>query len=94
MNRRIDLGRGASIAAAVAALLVTVGCNSEEEDTKTAQQAQIRCLGANECAGMSECAGGPSGNQCAGMNECMGQGWVFTATAEECEEKGGMPQQS
>lgn len=81
---------GAFIASAVASLIATTACNSDDDkDTNTDTQ-QIRCLGGNECAGMSECAGGPGGSECAGMNECMGQGWVYTHTAEECTALGGM----
>jgi uncharacterized membrane protein len=91
--RGLDLSKGALIATAVASLIATAGCNSDDEKDGTGTQAdQIRCLGGNECAGMSECAGGPGGSECAGLNECMGQGWVYTDGADECVDKGGMPE--
>lgn len=91
--RTFDLNKGALIASAVASLIATAGCNSDSDKEGAGTQAeQIRCLGGNECAGMSECAGGPAGGECAGLNECMGQGWVYADSAEECEQKGGMPE--
>ena len=91
--RALDLTKGALIASAVATLIATTGCSSDDEKDTTGTQAdQVRCLGGNECAGMSECAGGPGGSECAGLNECMGQGWVYTDSADECSDKGGMPE--
>jgi uncharacterized membrane protein len=91
--RTLGLTKGAFIASAVASLIATTGCGSDDEKDNAGTDAQqIRCLGGNECAAMSECAGGPGGSECAGMNECMGQGWVYTDSAEECTELGGMPE--
>jgi uncharacterized membrane protein len=90
--RAPTLSKGAFIATAVASLIAATGCGSDDEENADADTQQIRCLGANECAGMSECAGGPGGGECAGLNECMGQGWVYADDAEDCTERGGMPE--
>ena len=91
--RTLGLGKGVFIASAVASLIATTGCSSDDEkDTASTDTQQIRCLGGNECAGLSECAGGPGGGECAGLNECMGQGWVYTDSADDCTELGGMPE--
>ena len=92
--RTPNLIRGTSLATAVAALLLAAGCGSDDGGETGTTEAQIRCLGGNECAAMSECAGGPAGGECAGLNECAGQGWVYTETAADCEQKGGTPQQA
>ena len=47
----------------------------------------VKCVGANSCKGHSACATATS--SCKGHNACKGQGWVSTATAEECTKKGG-----
>jgi uncharacterized membrane protein len=90
--RTLNLKKGALIASAVATLIASAGCGSDDDENAGTSTQQIRCLGANECAGKSECAGGPGSNECAGMNECMGQGWVYAGDADECAELGGMPE--
>ena len=82
MNERV-------LATAVLALFGTIGCASDDDDTESTQQELVHCQGINECAGTSECASADGSNACEGMNECMGHGWI-SATAEDCEEKGGM----
>lgn len=76
------------LATAVLALFGTMGCASEDGDADDKNQEFVQCEGINECAGTSECATADGSNSCEGMNECAGHGWI-TATAEECEEKGG-----
>jgi len=81
--------RGIEIAAAMAALLATTACGSEDDgkDSGSASQS-VKCEGINECAGQSECASSDGTNSCEGMNECAGMGWI-TVPADECAEKGG-----
>lgn len=89
MDRKTNSSAGLVFASSVAALILS-GCGSDSKDDDTSsQQAQLTCLGGNECAGMSECAGGPGDSSCAGMNECMGMGWVYVESEDECEDKGG-----
>jgi uncharacterized membrane protein len=89
MDQKRNLSTGVSLASSVAALLLAgCGMDSKDDDTSS-QEAQLTCVGGNECAGMSECAGGPGDNSCAGMNECMGMGWVYVESEQECEDKGG-----
>ena len=74
---------GASLAAA-AALLLVAGCASSE---KPAQSAEVQCSGINACKGQSACKS--ASNACKGQNSCKGQGWLPTASVEECTQKGG-----
>ena len=73
---------GASIAAA-AALLLVAGCASS---TKT-QSAEVMCSGINACKGQGACKSAT--NSCKGQAACKGQGWLPTASAEECTSQGG-----
>ncbi len=74
---------GASLAAAAALLLVS-GCASYD---KSAQSAEVHCAGINACKGQSACK--TANNSCKGQNACKGQGWLPTASADECTGKGG-----
>jgi hypothetical protein len=94
MDEKINLSRGVALAGSVAALLLA-GCSDGSKDSDTSgSEAQLTCVGGNECAGMSECAGGPGGSSCAGMNECMGMGWVYVESEDECTGKGGTIKES
>lgn len=77
-------------AAALAGLLAT-GCSKSSETPKPAADkptaSKVKCEGVNTCAGHGGCAG--AGHECAGKNGCKGQGWVETASADECTAKGG-----
>jgi uncharacterized membrane protein len=89
MDQKRNLSRGASLAGTVATLLLAgCGMDSKDDDTSS-QEAQLTCLGANECAGKSECAGGPGDNSCAGMNECKGMGWIYVESEKACTDEGG-----
>ena len=76
---------GFALAAAAAALfaggLIAPTLASAAED--------VKCLGANACKGQSACSG--EHNSCKGQNACKGQGWINTASAQECSSKGGKP---
>jgi uncharacterized membrane protein len=76
-------------AAALAGLLAA-GCSKGNEAAKAEPkpaEAKVKCEGVNSCAGHGGCAG--AGHECAGKNGCKGQGWVETASADECTTKGG-----
>ena len=76
--------------AATLAGLFAAGCSKSAETAKPADKptaSKVKCEGANACAGHGGCAG--AGHECAGKNGCKGQGWVETASAEECAAKGG-----
>lgn len=75
---------GASLAAA-AALLLVAGCSSY--DKPAAQSAEVQCSGINACKGQSACK--TASNACKGQNACKSQGWLPTASIEECTAKGG-----
>lgn len=66
---------GASIAVAVAALVLTVGAPGVPSH---AADAKGRCLGANACKGQSACAT----NGCARTNACKGKGYLELTKAE------------
>ena len=74
---------GASLAAA-AALLLVAGCSSSSNST---QSAEVQCSGINACKGQGACKSAT--NSCKGQAACKGQGWLPTASAEECTAQGG-----
>lgn len=47
-----------------------------------ADEAKVKCEGANACKGKSACA--TAKNACAGQNSCKGQGYV-QLTQKECD---------
>jgi hypothetical protein len=69
---------GASIAVAVAALIVAV---SAPGSPSYADEEKGRCMGANACKGQSAC----STNGCSGTNACKGQGFL-EMTKTECDK--------
>jgi hypothetical protein len=69
---------GASIAVAVATLVLTIGGPAAPSH---ADDAKGRCIGANACKGQSAC----STNGCSGTNACKGQGYL-ELTKAECEK--------
>ncbi len=70
------------LAASVAGLLTVAGMAATQ-----AAYADVHCSGINKCAGQGECGG--KGHSCAGKNTCKGQGWVSSASAEQCKTDGG-----
>ncbi|MDX2166104.1 MAG: hypothetical protein SF182_03545 [Deltaproteobacteria bacterium] len=71
--------------AAVAGLL-TVGTIAATS-ASAAEQAKVKCYGANACKGHSACAG--AGHGCAGKNGCKGQGFVEVDSKEACLKMDG-----
>ena len=53
-----------------------------------AMQANVKCMGANECAGHGGCKS--AANECKGKNGCKGKSFVET-TADDCAARGGKP---
>lgn len=83
--------QAALIASAVATLLSSAACGSDDSGDKGGEASKqtgalVRCEGINECKGTSECKGEYS--SCEGMNECQGMGFI-SVPAEECAKKGG-----
>jgi hypothetical protein len=62
--------------AAAAAALFSAGAGT----VSAADEAKVKCEGANACKGQSAC--NTAKNSCAGANECAGQGWVMLTQAE------------
>lgn len=83
MNRT-TVGRGALIAGATAALILS-GQVTARADEKSG--GAVHCSGVNACKGQGACAG--AGNACQGKNECKGKGMVKVESADECTKKGG-----
>ena len=83
--------RGILIASAALGLLAAgpsfVANASHHEDGK------VKCAGVNKCGGQGECAAADGSNDCGGKNSCKGKGWVNSASAKECTEKGGTVQE-
>jgi hypothetical protein len=80
----IALAAGTLFAAACASK--TAG--SQPTTPNTAERtAAVHCMGANACKGQASCK--TDKNACKGQNGCKGQGWVETASADECTTKGG-----
>ncbi len=68
---------GLLLATAAAALFANSLAMAEGTEAK---EAKVHC-GINACK--------TARNACKGQNSCEGQGWLPTATAEECTAKGG-----
>jgi hypothetical protein len=66
---------GATIAAAAALLFGSVTVTAAG-----AEEAKIKCEGANACKGHSECA--TAKNACSGQNACKGQGYLLLSKTD------------
>ncbi|WP_432723484.1 hypothetical protein R0381_001059 [Jeongeupia wiesaeckerbachi] len=73
---------GATLAAAAAAVFSTVAVPQAAAADMT-----VHCAGINSCKGTSSCK--TADNACKGQNSCKGHGWLPTASAKECTDKGG-----
>ncbi|HEY2525574.1 MAG TPA: hypothetical protein VGI29_10990 [Candidatus Binataceae bacterium] len=78
---------GAILATAVAMAFSGRVLMAADASGTSAQQPQIKCLGANSCKGQSACKN--ANNSCKGQNSCKGKGFVVTIDAKSCEAKGG-----
>jgi hypothetical protein len=79
-----SVGRGALIASAAAALLLSGGVTARAAEK---DGGEIHCAGINACKGQGSCAG--ADNSCKGKNACKGKGFVDLSSADECVKKGG-----
>jgi hypothetical protein len=82
---------GAVLAAAVGAMFLTSPVFAQDSSSGS-MQASVKCVGDNSCKGQSACKGG--NHSCKGLNSCRGQGFVNTASAHECADKGGHPKEA
>jgi len=82
--------KGAILASAVAALFFASAAMAQEPGAAPsggAQNANMKCIGANACKGKSSCKSAQ--NDCKGKNACKGKGFVMTSSPDECTQKGG-----
>ncbi len=84
MNKRI--ATGAVLAPAVGLMFLARPVLARESST-SGHQAQVKCVGANDCKGKSSCKSAQ--NDCKGQNSCKGKGFIETSTDKECTDKGG-----
>jgi hypothetical protein len=80
---------GAILATAVAVMFMANPTFAQEASPSSAQQAKVKCVGANDCKGKSACKTATSPGP--GQNSCSGKGMSMTSTAQECKDKGGKP---
>jgi hypothetical protein len=78
--------------AIAAGSLFAAACSKNAEPSSTMptageKTAAVHCAGINSCKGQASCKSAK--NECKGQNSCKGQGWVDTASADECTTKGG-----
>jgi hypothetical protein len=78
---------GAMLATAVALTFTASVLHAGDSPSPATEAAQIKCLGANACKGQSACK--TATNDCQGKNSCSGKGYIITADAKTCTDKGG-----
>jgi hypothetical protein len=79
--------KGAVVALSVATLFSAgAAFAGSHEGGGEKKDAQVKCMGVNECAGKGGCAS--AHNECGGKNKCKGMG-VVQMSADECKKKGG-----
>ena len=81
------ISKGFMIATAVATMAIGGSLQAMAQDK--AQSEPIKCAGLNACKGQGSCKS--AGNDCKGKNACKGTSYVETATAAECNQRGGTP---
>jgi hypothetical protein len=90
MNNAI---KGSLIASAVVGLFACSSSTLPAASPSGTASATVKCFGINSCKGQGSCGapavGSVSAHSCGQHTSCKGQGWLPTATAEECTTKGG-----
>jgi hypothetical protein len=84
-----SLSKGSLLATAVGMMFLSNAALAQNSAPTSPQQGKVKCLGANSCSGQSACKTATSAGP--GQNSCSGKGFVFTASAQECKDKGGKP---
>jgi hypothetical protein len=82
---------GVLLATAVGVLFTTQPLLADSSQTQS-QATSVKCVGGNSCKGQSECA--TKANSCKGQNACKGKGFITTSSAQQCEQRGGKPENS
>ncbi|HZZ07201.1 MAG TPA: hypothetical protein VFE43_01575 [Candidatus Binataceae bacterium] len=83
---------GAVLATAVGAMFLTTPVLAQSSSGNSTSQASVKCVGGNSCKGQSSCKSASNG--CMGQNSCKGKGWVMSASAKVCTDKGGRPEKA
>jgi hypothetical protein len=79
---------GAVLAATVGMMFLAQPILADDSaKSQGASQSSVKCVGGNSCKGQSSCMS--ASNSCKGQNACKGKGWISTASADECTQKGG-----
>jgi hypothetical protein len=78
--------RGVLVASAALGLMTAGAAAASAEEHGGGE---VKCAGINGCAGKGECAAADGSHDCSGKNSCKGKGWVHTASAKACTDKGG-----
>jgi hypothetical protein len=84
MNRIKTSG---AVLATVVGLMFAAQPVLAQDSSSSSNQANVKCIGGNSCKGQSACQTAQNG--CKGQNSCKGKGWITTASAQECTQKGG-----
>ena len=79
--------KGKVLLASAAAGLVTLAVTAGAPGTARAEEAKVKCYGANTCKGTGECGG--KCHSCGGKNTCAGQGWTMQTKDACLAMKGG-----
>jgi hypothetical protein len=87
---------GALLASAAAMMFIASAAMAQgsssmsRPNSMSAQTAQVKCVGANDCKGHGACKS--AHNDCKGQNSCKGKGFIHTSSTKECLDKGGKPE--
>ena len=79
-------GRTVLLASAIAGMLA-INVVGTAGTASAADEAKVKCYGANKCKGQGACAG--AGHACAGKNGCKGEGFVETSSKDACMKMEG-----
>jgi hypothetical protein len=78
---------GAILTAAVGMMFIANPSFAQEATPSSSQQANVKCVGANDCKGKSACKTATS--PVPGQKSCNGQGMKMTSTEQDCKDRGG-----
>ena len=89
VNMKKSASKGALLATAVGMLFLSNTALAQSSPPASDHLAKVKCLGGNSCSGQSACKTATSPGP--GKNSYAGKGYIFTANAKVCTDKGGKP---